>query len=163
MFVGRVMLLALVSVVLLANGSRADAIPPAALAALEKAAQFELYSLEPSDRENKDGERFHGWKVLGKATVKDKDARQRVIASLKKGAEENDGVVANCFEPRHGIQVTHDGKTISLVICFQCLSAQMFVDGKRDGGYLTTGSPQPVLDKVLKDASIPLAKKPSSN
>jgi hypothetical protein len=39
----------------------------------------------------------------------------------------------------------------------------MFVNGKRDGGYLTTNSPQSALDKILKDASIPLAKKPSSN
>jgi hypothetical protein len=85
MFVVRSIILALVGSLFLSNGSRADSVPPAVIAALEKAGQFELYSLEPSDREKNDGERFHGWKVLGKATVKDKDARQRACRAEKGG------------------------------------------------------------------------------
>jgi hypothetical protein len=51
-----------------------------------------------------------------------------------------------------------DGKTVDLVICFQCFSVQVFVDGKRQEGFLTTGDPQEVFDSVLKAAGVKLPK-----
>jgi hypothetical protein len=136
-----------------------NAIPAEAKAVLDKADSFELLSLDPSDREaGKDG--FHGWKILGKTEVKDADARKKLVAALEKGAEESKGEVARCFNPRHGIRATHDKKTVELVICFECLQVKGFVDksDKDTAGYLTTRSPQPALDKVLKDAGVKLAK-----
>jgi hypothetical protein len=123
---------------------------------LEKADTFELYSLDPGPRKVAGG--FHGWKVLGKTPVKDAAARKRILAAVYKGLADSDGTVANCFNPRHGIRATHKGKTVDLVICFECLQVQ-FHAGKEQATELTTASPQPTLDKVLKDAGVPLAKK----
>jgi hypothetical protein len=130
----------------------------------EKAETFELYSLDPDfkfAREGKDAggkDAFHGWKVLGKTEVKGEKERQRLADALRLGAEDNFGMVAACFIPRHGIRLKGGGKTVDVVICFQCLSAEVYVDDKRDKGFLTTGDPQPAFDTVLKAAGVPLPK-----
>src|SRR5262245_30134991 len=101
-------------------------IPDAVKAALEKADHWELLSLDP-DRSQKPADGgFHGWKVLGKTLVKDKDARKTLLSALEKGVKENRGVVADCFIPRHGIRVVHNKKTYDLVICFQCYQVQEY-------------------------------------
>jgi hypothetical protein len=136
---------------------RDNKLPEAVTAALDKAESIELYSLDPNNptEKPKDGG-FHGWKVLGKTTVT-KDAKERSLKALYKGIADNDGKVAACFIPRHGVRVTHDGKTFDLVICFECLQIQVFEGDKRSGVLVTRG-PQPTLDKILTDAKVPLPK-----
>ena len=134
-----------------------NAIPADVKTVLEKADTFELYSLDPGEESVKDG--FHGWKVLGKTTIKDTDVRKEVIAALAKGVADNDGRAAKCFEPRHGIRVVHDGKTTDLVICFACYQVRVTQGDKRGEGFLTTDSPQATFDKVLKAAGVKLAPK----
>jgi hypothetical protein len=142
----------------LASAEKESKIPDDVKAVLDKADSFELLSLDPSvDRETvKDG--FHGWKVLGKTAVKDADVRKQLVAALAKGAAENKGEVAKCFNPRHGIRATQDKKTVEMVICFECLQAHVYIDksDKNTAGFLTNKSPQPAFDKVLKDAGVPL-------
>ena len=141
------------------SANRENKLPDAVKAVLDGAEKFELYSLDP-DRMNRptDGG-FHGWKVLGKTEVKDKATRQKLIAALLRGIAENDGTVAGCFNPRHGIRAVKGDQTADLVICFQCYSLGTYL-GKQEGGALTTASPQPVFNKVLKDANVPLPKQP---
>ena len=124
---------------------------------IEQADSFDLYSLNPeSEGEDKNG--FHGYTVLGKTTLKDKATREKVLAAIKKGVGDSDGKAARCFIPRHGVHAVHKGKTVDLVICFQCLQIRVFVDGKRTQGFLTTGEPQKAFDATLKAARIELAK-----
>lgn len=153
----------------LAGEERRNAMPAEAQAILEKASPYELLSLEPSgsdDDEDKKVEKFHGWRVLGKTAIKEADARKMVLTALVKGMAENDGSAAKCFNPRHGLRAVHDKKTVDLVICFECLQVEVYVDGKQvhpagaRGPFLTSESPQPTLDKLLKDAKVPLARKP---
>jgi hypothetical protein len=130
----------------------------------DKAETFELYSLDPAQKfdkagkvvEAKDG--FHDWAVLGKTEVKDKAERRRLTGALRLGAEDNFGMAAACFIPRHGIRLKDSGKTTDLVICFECLQVQVFVDGERKAGFLTTGAPQPAFDAILKAADVKLPK-----
>ena len=153
--------LAIVTFVVLAFVGRSSAgeIPAETKAALEKATEWELSSLDPEYQKDPPKDGFHGWKILGKTIVKDADIRKTLLAALEKGAKENDGSVAKCFDPRHGIRIKDGDKTIDLVICFMCYQTQVFAGDKHTGGYLTTGSPQPALDKVLKDAKVPLPGK----
>jgi len=132
-------------------------LPASAVAILDKAETIELYSLDPSSEleKLKDGG-FRGWKVLGKTTVS-REMKATVLKSLYKGIAENKGKAAFCFIPRHAIRATHDGKTVDLVICFECYQIQVF-EGEQAGGVLVTRSPQPLLDKVLRDANVPLPK-----
>jgi hypothetical protein len=148
-------------VVLFAAGRAARAedkgnkIPDDLRALLEKADQFELLSLSPEEPKEKPKDGFHGWRVLGQTTVKDAETRNKLLAALEKGVAENKGEVARCFNPRHGIRVTHDGKTADLVICFECLQVKAFA-GDRGHDFLVTRSPQPTFDAVLKEAKVPL-------
>jgi hypothetical protein len=134
---------------------KANKIPDDLRAVLEKADQFELLSLNPEEPKEKPKDGFHGWQVLGKTTVKDAETRKKLVAALGKGVKENDGTVARCFNPRHGIRVTHDGKTADFVICFECFQVKAFAGDKLQG-FLVTNSPQPTFDTVLKEAKVPL-------
>jgi hypothetical protein len=133
-------------------------LPADVLAVLDKAEAIELYSLDPADRGEKeikdDKKAFHGWKVLGQTTLKG-DARKAALEAVLKGVKDSDGSAARCFIPRHGIRAVAGDKTADLVICFQCLQIQTFLGDQR-GGALTTAGPQPALDKILKDAGVPL-------
>src|SRR5262249_43121519 len=136
-------------------------IPEVAERLLDKAETFELYSLNPDRRaaqnvEARDG--FHGWRVLGKTEVKGEAERKRLTDALRLGAEDNFGMAAACFNPRHGLRLKGGDRTVDLVICFECLQVQVFVDGAGEKGFLTTGEPQKDFDAALKAAGVRLPK-----
>jgi hypothetical protein len=129
-------------------------IPEVVLEMLDKAETYELLSLEPE--RIKDG--FHGRKILGQTTVKAEAERKRLTEALKLGVENNFGLVAGCFSPRHGLRLTGNGKTVELVICFSCMSIEVYVDGKQGKGFLTTDEPKQAFNAILRGAGVPLAK-----
>lgn len=131
---------------------------PGPVAALDIADEFVLLSLDPDRHSEKTGTKFHDWRELGRTSVKERATRNRLLSALDRGAKENDGRVAACFDPRHGIHATSAGKVIDLVICFRCLQVEVFTDGKPTGGFLTSSSPQPIFDQVLHNAGVPLPK-----
>jgi hypothetical protein len=137
-------------------------IPEAVERLFDKAETFELYSLDPERKIGKDGkviavkDGFHGWQVLGKTEVKDEAQRKRLADALRLGAEDNFGMAANCFNPRHGLRLKGADHTVDLVICFECLQVEVFVDGERTKGFLTTDEPQKPFDAALKAASVKL-------
>jgi len=132
-------------------------LPDQAKAVLDKASEYTLYSLEPSEKA--DGENaLHGWKVLGKTTVKEAEARKKLLSALEKNiAEGKRG--AKCFDPRHAIRATLDGKAVDLLICFECGWVYVYHDGKQLARLEMDTAGQPDFDKVLRDAGVPLAKK----
>jgi hypothetical protein len=149
-------------VVLLAGISGAEfprarnRIPEGAKAILEQPDQFELLSLNPFRRTNSLKGSFHGYQVLGRAVITNAESRQKLISAFEKGVRENKGMENLCFDPRHGIHVTHDGKSADFVICFQCL--QVLVYGPAEAHLLISRSPEPVFDKALRHAGIRLDK-----
>lgn len=126
-------------------------------AILAKPDRLELFSLDPAMPDEKPKNGFHEWKVLGSTVVKDAKTQAALVAALQKGIAESN-VVASCFDPRHGLRATQGGKTVDLVICFRCRSIEVHRGDQRSFVWVTV-SPQPALDKVLKDANVPLAKK----
>ncbi|MFK7779213.1 MAG: hypothetical protein QM501_13995 [Gimesia sp.] len=133
-------------------------LPSQASEALHNATTFELFSLEPSEGEKEsNSSNFHGWNILGSHKITDLAVRNRILEALEAGIAENDGRVAACFAPRHGIRVKYKGEQHDFVICFQCYSGKWYTDNKRNEGITLTSSPQPIFDRTLKDASVPLA------
>jgi hypothetical protein len=145
-----------------ADKGKENKIPDGARVILEKAEQIELLSLDPTPPKEKLKDAFHGWNVLGKTVVKDAETCKKLVATLKKGVEENDGRVAKCFNPRHGIRAVYDGKTADFVICFECLQGHTYLGDKEVEAFLITDSPAAGFDKVLKDAKVPLPEKPKN-
>lgn len=154
----RIAIVAMLVVLTAAFASRAEEnkLPADVLAILNKADSIELLSLDPTpDREGKDT--FHGFKILGKTTLKGAEAK-KVITAIQKGIKDSDGSAAFCFMPRHGIRATVDDKTADLVICYQCQSMAAYLGDKDVGGATTTAAPKEPLNKILKDAKVPLPK-----
>ena len=121
--------------------------------------QLILYSVDGRDdagKPGKDVELFHNYPVLGKIEIKEAAKRDEILAALKSGIDKSDGTVAKCFWPRHGIRVVEKGKTTDYVICFECL--QLKKHQEKDVKTIPiTREPQAVLNKILREANIPLA------
>jgi hypothetical protein len=125
-----------------------------------------LYSIdgrELPDETTASKDTFHGYPVLGKLDIKQPASRADIGAAIRDGVAQFDGVVADCFWPRHGIQVVENGVPVDYAICFECLQFKQYT--KEQGGKdqqsegATTASPQSVLDRYLEAAGIPLAPK----
>ena len=140
----------------ISDDKKENILPADAKEVLEKADQLELFSLDPSERDKEKG--FHDHPVLGKTTIKEEKDRKKIVSALMKGIADNKGEVGKCFEPRHGIRVKHDDKTVDFVICFHCKHIHVYVGDKKTN-LRTTGSPQTVFDGILKAAEVPLAPK----
>lgn len=141
-------------------------IPDVVEKALDAAEVYEVYSLDPEPKFDANGKKivvkdeFHGYQVLGKTEVKGADVRKQLADALRLGAEDNYGSAAGCFHPRHGLRLKAGGKTVDLVLCFECLSVPVYLDGdeKPKEGFKTSPGPQPAFDAVLKTAKIALPK-----
>jgi len=60
---------------------------------------------------------------------------------------------ARCFTPRRASAQAHDGKTLELVICFECSQFDVYVaPGEMGKRLLVSKAPEPIFDKVLRDA-----------
>jgi len=130
------------------------AIPADAKAILEKAERIELFALHPERPTDAPKDGFHGWTVLGKTTVEKADARKALTAAFEKGVTEYTDLGAKCFDPRHGIRATHDGKTADFLICFACAHTYVYVDKTPERKILVSRSPAAVFNKILKDAKV---------
>jgi hypothetical protein len=126
---------------------------PSVLGALRGPGRLELLSLDPSEKRQESTDRFHGWKILGQTTVRDKGG---VVKAIEKGVADWDGLVARCFRPRHGIRVQSGSSIVELVICFECGLILTYVNGDWSESVYTLESAQPTLDSVLKKANVRL-------
>jgi hypothetical protein len=106
----------------------------------------------PRDQKPKDG--FRGWNVYGKTELKTAESRKKVLG-VAQAARPGHG--AKCFDPRHAIRATTDGKSVDLLICFECHWVYVFPGEGGETVRLTIGDHQAVLDQILKDADVPLA------
>jgi hypothetical protein len=137
------------------------------LKVLTEAETLTVFSLEPAPTEAEAAaskEKFHRYVVLGKTKLDGAVAKKPVLDALLQGIAEHNGVVANCFIPRHGLRAESGGKRVDLVICFQCFSIRIFENAEDAEGQETrvvyvSGTPQEAFDKVLKAAKVPLARK----
>jgi len=129
---------------------------------LDTGERFVLLSLDPTHLVFRDQsapppkETFHNYAVLGKTEIRDAVARTELLRALYKGIRDSDGLVAACFNPRHGISATLGDETVDLVICFECLSIQTHAKGGKS--VLTTHSPVQSFNRALKRAGLPIAK-----
>jgi hypothetical protein len=138
--------------------SLAGELPAPLHAALEKGGEFHLFSIRPARVETSPGAmHFHGWEIIGRTSIRDEDKRKKLVAAFKTGVEENQGIGAACFRPRHGIRITEQGKTTDFIICFECFQVQVVVDGLPQRAVLVTRTPEPAFNEALKAARLPLS------
>lgn len=114
--------------------------PDGVLAALANPDRVELVALHPYPHEIEEEERMdrmHGYGVLGRAVMSDAASANALLAEIERGIEASGGTVADCFNPRHGLRVTVGETLWELVICYECLSMQVYRDGEHVDGHTT--------------------------
>ena|SRR6267143_4083276 len=149
------MVLLVAAVVAMAACGHGNVIPPAAATILERADHFDLLSLDPHPQwEAAEGD-FHRYKVLGTPIINDAETHKKIVSAFKRAVAENQGMVAACFNPRHGIRVTRNEKQADFVICFECAQVQVF--GEVHDSFLIASSARGLFDSVIRSSGIHLA------
>ena len=135
--------------------SRPTALSADVATTLHRAETFELLSLSGEQ----DATGWHGYKLLGKIAVSAVDVQTRLVSALESGIAKSTGPGARGFVPRHGIHAVSGGKTVDLLICFECSWVRVFSGGvETPAAVVTTNDPQPVFDQVLQAAKVPRAQ-----
>jgi hypothetical protein len=119
-----------------------------------------LYSLDPVVYEEPapaGTEMFRGYRVLGRAEITEAGEREGLLKALSESARNNRGVVALCFNPRHGLHIEGGDAPVDLAICFECL--QVYPSGfNGDKGFIISEAPEPLFDVSLKKHGLPKSK-----
>jgi hypothetical protein len=131
------------SIALALPSASRNAIPAPAKAILERADRLEVLSLDP----NLHGS-FHGYRVLKTVLVTSPDTRKALVSAFEQAVKENQGEMAMCFNPRHGLRATNGEKQEEFVICFQCLQVEAY--GETEAQFLVSRSAAPAFDEVLR-------------
>ncbi len=131
---------------------------PEVAQSLETSSKITLFSLDPDIQPARlFAKKFHGYRVLGQTDVTDHISRERVAATITNAIRDFNGLVAACFNPRHGVRIiTPQGTTYDFVICFECNSVAIYEGEKSLPGVSITGTSKP-LDDLLRVAKIKLA------
>lgn len=120
---------------------------------LQDADELEIMALHPSPHSEAgkptDGvDDFHGYKILGRAAIGATAEQDEVIGHLYRGIIDSGGIVAACFNPRHGIRATRGKESVDFVICYECLSMQVRGPGDVTENVLTTQEPGATLTEI---------------
>ncbi len=128
-------------------------LPEQVKAVLDNASEFELYWLDPSAKANQSDASLYRWKVLGKTLIKDAMPRSHLVEAIESDIERGKEY-AECFEPRHAIRASYEGKTVDLVICYRCRWMYVYVDEKRVADIVIATKSTSLFDKHYRDAEI---------
>lgn len=131
--------------------------PDGVLAVLANPDRVELIALHPYPHQiegDQEMERLHDYGVLGRNALADSASANEVLALIEQGIEASNGMVAACFNPRHGLTVTTADAVWDIVICYECLSMQVYRDGERVDGHLTAESVEPQVTAIYQAAGL---------
>jgi hypothetical protein len=127
---------------------------------LRTAVDVTVFSLEPDELysppvKSPDKTYFHWW-VQSKSVVVTESANKAALqASLADDVLENWKRGADCFEPRHGLRLGGEGRTMYLVICYRCVQLWVFDEsGERNKTAVgISDKTQAIMDRLLAVSS----------
>ena len=96
--------------------------------------------------------------ILGMMELTGAD-RATSVNGVYKSITDSNGIVAACFNPRHGLRAQKGTTTVDVIICFECYSLVVNENGERAASIPIMDSAPPVLTKLLNNAGIEVAKK----
>jgi hypothetical protein len=110
---------------------------------LEKVQTVEVLSIDPGfgaapDYNSTQG--FHGYKVLGKAIVRDRAVQKQIIDALRRSVYMG-GLDMCVYAPTHGVVMASDKADVDVLICFSCGDMEEHSNGL--GGLWMTRSSSP--------------------
>lgn len=127
---------------------------------LQQSQRLELISVQPRESIEEVKHSFHQHELVGRTIITEPKEKAELLASFYDGlVPYGKGLKYGCFEPRHGLRATHNGKTADLLICFSCHQFNTYLNGKAVKSYeFVTDAPRPTFDRNLKNADIPIAR-----
>jgi hypothetical protein len=114
-----------------------------------------LFRLKPAEfgESRKPGKgRFQGYRILGQVRLEKAEQRKEVATFLGKALHWNILRQALCFNPRHGLRVVHDKRTLELVICFECNRIEVYEGGEIQETVTVLAEKHEVIERILRDA-----------
>ena len=133
-----------------------NAIPDEALKVLRSHNSATFYSLEPWERPKPEDKTLHGYKILGKTTLDPKN-EQVVEGAFEKAVSNWDGMIANCFDPRHALSLSSSGHIYDFLLCYNCHQLYIYKDDKVIASMGAAGSPK-FLNSILAAAHVPVSQ-----
>jgi len=127
---------------------------------LFQADTLELVALDPdwpTKESLADPTTLHGYNVRGRATLESRPLRLELLVALGDGARENNGMVAACFNPRHALIAEFQGKTCELIICFECLTFQVYDGSEKIETVDLSETPRKAFDRIFTEAGLSLS------
>ncbi len=98
------------------------------------------------------------WRSLGHVAIGDAKTKAALLAAFLDGIAQGK-TRALCFEPRHGLRATRNGKTIDFVICFHCLQMQIYDGSTENPPYVAiSNAPKKFFDDLLSANGIALSQ-----
>ncbi len=137
-----------------------DELSPRFREVLFNAPELELVAINPdwpTEESRADPTTLHGYSVRGRSTLVEREKRLELLVALGEGAMENDGVVAACFNPRHAIIAQYDGKVCELIICFECLTFQVWDGNERVETVDLSETPRATFDRIYTSLGLSIA------
>ena len=138
--------------------SHEEVIPLDDRSLLEQSSQMEIFALHPnrhSDEGKPKGadDDFHGYRILDRARLDDAKERKRLVSLVYQGIDKSNGMVAACFDPRHGIRARNGDQVVDLVICYECLQIHLHRSTDGDGAdesALTSETVEPAVTRIFE-------------
>ncbi|MEO0476159.1 MAG: hypothetical protein AAF085_09360 [Planctomycetota bacterium] len=121
--------------------------------------EIESFDVATADSDSDPPELFYNYPILGQVELTGTAAANELSGIVEKRVASEQGLIAGCFIPRHGLRVIRDGVTSDYVICFQCTNFEWYEggSGKRIGQQSISSKYLAVFTKPLADAGIELA------
>src|SRR4051812_31606475 len=79
--------------------------------------------------------------IVGEIGVSQKEDIAKLAESLAKGISSADGEWMMCFNPRHAIRYEAHGKSVVLLVCFECRKGEIRTDGEKIE-FMTSPTPE---------------------
>lgn len=127
--------------------------------------RLEILALEPyhgrrGGASDFDAGLFHGHQVLGSALLPDAETRRDLIKLVYQGLHDSHDMKARCFNPRHGISATRDGRTVELVICYECSQVDIHGPGAQEAQLDTSPKVEPEISRLFRSAGVTVQPRP---
>lgn len=144
--------------VVFADGPRVrDAFPPEVQAALLEG-ELEALLIACERKPEKDERAIRDYPVVASVTLDDKAKRAELLAQVYQGVEQGK-YFAKCFIPHHALRAEHDGHLAEVVICFACVTVEVYLDGKIVAQVETTRQASKAFEALLG----PIRDKPGAS
>lgn len=152
----RMTALGLAFLLVAACSSETDRLPAEVRAVIDGAESFELISVHPMPLRDEGSDRvFRRHPVLGRATA-DEGVAAEVRALLYRGINASDGTVAACFNPRHAFRAKRGDRTVDVLICYECLTIEIWPAQGERFTIPTSRGPEPAMSALYTRLGLPI-------